>query len=299
MAQALANMEYLDWISKNIKSEHIIFDPNHRVFQIIDRNISWEDFQDLVLVLDKLRFKVPPPDFYNTNISQINFLGYERLFHQYLEDRLMGLNPNKTELILRNKFLLVGRIPKGDISNKKMIRTMVHTFLDSSKDISTQNILKFINLKLGKIYKLYIHKDGWLYINYDGPISYQKSNFSLAINSFRFILKKAIGHQSKDRIEFVVESMKENGLSQELLWKPTTVSTSIQGSIILESYSSGSFACFTGRHRIAAAQYLFKKGMLDDISLNFPRIIHPWDEWPSSNNLSLSCHSKDITVIDY
>ena len=108
--------------------------------------------------------------------------------------------------------------------------------------------------------------------------------FRKKLDFLKLKIKKIIGYASEDRILGVVKNIRENGWDENLTWLPHIGSNDTQGSIIGISSKSNSYSLLTGRHRIAAAVYLYKKGELSgDIVLDYPRIIYPWKTWVHDN----------------
>ena len=279
------NKKYAEYINYVIGgSRHLSFNSNKNAFEVSDYYLSWQDLESLNPSLKRMRFNKPPKDLFKTKLDEINLDYFDKFLENYCTDRLENNIPiSSTDLISKGeKIHVIGR----NLSNNFSLNSEKINYLQSLKD--SENPIHQILFKLYKndnlnLDNLYSTDEGWILCFLDDQIIFS-TGLRKKLDFFKLKIKKLIGYVSEDRILGVVKNIRKRGWDENLTWLPHIGSNEIQGSIIGISSKSNSYSLLTGRHRIAAAVYLYKKGELnDDIVLDYPRIIYPWKTWVYDN----------------
>ena len=115
---------------------------------------------------------------------------------------------------------------------------------------------------------------GWVLLRADVPIRPLDARQRLVVSA-KDLIKKVLHYREDDRVLQVVQSIEARGWDNDLAW------TEPEGGAVLGySKTTGRHFALTGRHRIAAARYLYSRGRLSGSTLmEFPVITYVWGPW--------------------
>lgn len=264
--------ELINFINKSFK--YISFNKKDSVFFIKNRNMTYEidteisDFVKLMSVNKKIINRLC-----NISLGSITLEYYDRCMVNYCEQVIDNKKKNRETCWAQNanKYISLGYYNKQHLEKYEIIK-----YLEKVDSLSSRWILNIINDELIK--KNFHVVNGWLL--YNGKL--RTDNFSF-INNFKsnlsYYLIKLFDYK-KDRIINTVNSITKRGWDEELAWSQT-------GVVLYKSNNTGKISCITGRHRLCAAVYLAKKGILNrNQKIFFPILTGNFDYIRTSNRPS-------------
>ena len=271
--------EYIDFIIGDL--DFLSFNEHLNAFEIKETNLTWSQIQTLRDPLERMRHTIPPLGIFETRVSDIDLGFYDKYLEDYCSDRLeKGKSIQSTDLMSKgNKTFVIGRSATQEnlsLSNKlEFVESLKY-----SKD--PYRMAAYAASKKNKdfvVNNLSIIEGGWIKVFIEDPIIY-KTGMDAFTQYYKEKIKRVFGYHSEDRIIGVINNIRKNGWDNNLSWKPHIGSESIQGGIIGISTESGTYSLLTGRHRVTAAVYLFKKGEIKEtISFDYPRLVYRWKTW--------------------
>ena len=277
--------EYSDYINYVIgESKHLSFNHESNAFEIENYQLSWLDFCSLSSSLKRMRYNIPPKGLFHTELREIELGFYDKYLEDYCTDRLeRNVSIGSTNLISKgDKVHVIGRNPSSTSFSDDEKKIYLKSLKNSSDPIH-KTLYRLNERNKFLLSNLYITDEDWILCFLSDPVIFS-SGLRRGIDHLKLQIKKLTGYVSEDRILGVIKNIRKKGWDDNLTWRPHIESNEIQGSIIGISSKSSSYSLLTGRHRVTAAVYLYKKGELDgEIVLDYPRIIYPWKTWVYDN----------------
>jgi hypothetical protein len=250
------------------------FDADTHVFDITATDVTWEQIQALGPVLQKLRNTPPPPPFSGVRLDALEMGYYDRCLEHYLVQRLRDGRAHDDTCWIRyaeNTFC-VGRVDVNTPWDDEA-RT---AFLEELGRRTGSHIWASIHhawrrdRSLAKA--LARDAEGWVLLLADIPI--RSLSRRQRMRSFGRTLTRRLRRLPEvDRVAGIAASIERHGWSNELARQPSA-------SVLGYSRATGRYMAMTGRHRIAAAKYLYRQGRLDGATyLEVPIIRYAWASW--------------------
>lgn len=231
----------------------------------------------------KLRFNRPPrPALFSIQLDQLN-LGYGvRCLEHYCHERLDSQIPHDETCWVQyaHKTRSLGRVLPGDVFDD---RVKVQVMEALGREQSGNNISMSIyrayrkNPDLAKALKP--NEDGWIFLHAD--ISIRSLNPAIRLKeAIRDFLKNLLRLPKNDPVLNTVKNIEQHGWQNDLAWQQNVDRPEVQGAILGYSKASQRYYALTGRHRIAAARYLYSRGTLSGSTiLEIPVITFPGEPW--------------------
>ena len=245
-------------------------------FEINEPDLSWDQIKVLGKALKKLRknrLETPPCKI--VGLEELVFGYYDRCLEHYCYERLNLNVPHDQTCWVRfaEKSYCLGKIdPDKDFNDHEKKK-----FFEA---LSLQNN-NFVSMSIYRAYKknpelrhaLKINNNGWIMLCADVPIRSLNKTTRIK-DDIKALIKKLIRYQKDDRVLNIVKNIENNGWNNDLAWQPN------HGFMLGYSRSSHRYLALTGRHRIAAARYLFSQGKISGSTIiEVPIITYTWKSW--------------------
>lgn len=252
------------------------FNYDAGTFEINEPDLTWDQIKVLGKALKKLRKNRPQsPPCKSVRLEELELGYYDRCLEHYCYERLNLNVPHDQTCWVRfaEKSYCLGRVDPGiDFNDNEKEKFL--------KDLCHQND-NFVSMSIYRAYKknaelrhaLKIDSNGWIIFCADVPIRSLNKTTRIK-DDIKALIKKLLRYQQDDRVLDIVKNIDNKGWNNELAWEPN------HGFMLGYSGSSHRYLALTGRHRIAAARYLFSQGKISGSTLiEVPIITYPWKSW--------------------
>jgi len=223
------------------------------------------------------RGEVRPPSFCSVRLDQLVTGYYDRCLEHYCYERLNLKVPHEQTCWVRfaSKTYCLGRAkPDTEFDHGAKIQFLERLRRDERDNYVAMSVYRAYQRNPELIDGLKKDEAGWIILHADVPIRPldPKERVKVSVKDF---LKKVLGYPNDDRVLRVVQSIETHGWDNDLAWKLPE-----GGAVLGYSRSTGRYFAITGRHRVAAARYLYSQGKLSGATLlEFPVITYLWGAW--------------------
>jgi len=239
---------------------------------------TWEQTRILGKAIRKLcHRRPPPPAFCSVRLDELTMGYYDRCLEYYCYERL-ELNRRHEETCwvrYAEKTYCLGRMdPAAEFGPEEKARFMERLAREESRNYVAMSVWRAYRKNHRLLRTLKKDDEGWVLLLADipmRPLGYRERLVASAKESAKRVLR----YPREDRVLRVVRSIEASGWNNDIAW------TEPEGGAVLGYSTSGRrYFALTGRHRIAAARYLYSQGKLSGATLlEFPVIEYPWGPW--------------------
>lgn len=257
--------EKLDFVDEayRVIEEHnyLSYDEKTKVIWVSDIDISNEVVNTIMALVESLRYVDADEKFtVSTPIHGLSLHYYDQCLSRYCSQMLdEGRKHSETCWVKSAEKNVSLGISKNEVED-------VLEYLHENRKYYPE---AYEFLKINEKYTSQVSQDdeGWVFLKYLLP--FEQGNRDKVKSIIKQVFPKN-SFQRKDRVLDVVASIRRSGWDEKMAWSP-------QGSVLGYSRSSCKYSSLTGRHRVAAASYLYqRKELPEDFKFNFPVISFPW-----------------------
>jgi len=251
------------------------FNEGTGAFDISEPDVTWEQIGLIGPAIRTLRNTPPPPPALSSvRLADLVTGYYDRCLEHHAFQRLNESVPHAQTCWIRyaqNTFCL-GRIdPDAELDQAAAIRFLTEMGRRADNPANA-SIAREFRRDPGLWKALRKDRDGWLMFHADIPIRSVLLRKRLKAYWKTFV-NRVTRTPEEDRVLGLVRSIEAHGWSNDLARQPS-------GSVLGYSRKTGRYMALTGRHRIAAARYLYSQGRLaGQTRLEVPVITYPWASW--------------------
>lgn len=253
----------------------LTFNEAEHTFDISVEDPRWAQLTSLAPAIQKLRNTPPAMPFSGLTVNRLT-VGYrDRCLQRYMTQHFReGRSHSETCWVrFAENTYCVGRADLREAFDDEA-RARVLDGLAQRRD-------SHIYASIGRVWRrdrslvkaVQRDRDGWILFMAEIPIISLMWRWRLRFARERLI-RRLRGIPLEDRVIGIVKSIEARGWSNELARQPSS-------SVLGYSRVTGRYAAITGRHRLAAARYLFEQGRLDGATfIEVPILSYPWPTWP-------------------
>ena len=273
-----AQKAYVEDVTEGIP--FLSFDYSTGQFSVSDAvaDPTWEEIRALGKAIRKLcHRRPPPPSFYSVRLDELNMGYYDRCLEYYCHERL-DLNRSHEETCwarYAEKTYCLGRGDRaGEFDAEQKARFMEWLAREERDNYVAMSVWRACRTNRRLLDALKRDDEGWVLLHADIPIRPLDGRQRL-VASMKEWVKRMLRYPRNDRVLLVVRSIEAHGWDNAAAWKEPE-----GGAVLGYSRTWHRYFALTGRHRIAAARYLYSQGKLAGSTiLEFPVISYPWGPW--------------------
>jgi hypothetical protein len=216
---------------------------------------TWEQLRVLGKAIRKLSHnRPPPPTFCSVRLDQLVTGYYDRCLEHYCYERLNLKIPHEQTCWVRfaEKTYCLGRVdPSTEFDDEAKARFLESLGREERDNYVAMSIYRAYRKNPEIRHALKKDDEGWLILHADVPIGPldRRERIKVSVKDF---LKRMLRYPRDDRILKVVQSIETRGWDNDLAWELPE-----GGAVLGYSRTTGRYFALTGRHRIAAARYLY------------------------------------------
>lgn len=259
------------------RSPLLAFNEAERTFDITVERPTWAQIESLGPAIQKLRNTPPPMPFSGLTVDRL-VMGYrDRCLQRYMVQRFREGRRHAETCWVRfgENTYCVGRAEPGEAFDDEA-RAQVLDRLAAREDSHIYaSIARAWRRDRSLIKAVQRDRDGFVMFMAEIPIITLQRRWKVRLAIDRWMKRLGL-RREEDRVVGIVRSIEARGWSNELARMPSS-------SVLGFSRTARRYAAITGRHRLAAARYLFDHGRLAvSTFIEVPIVTYPWPTWPYS-----------------
>ena len=219
----------------------------------------------------------PPPVFCSVPLNRLITGYYDHCLEYYCYERLnLNLSHEQTCWVrFAERTYCLGKIdPVGMFDDDAKVNFLEKLAREESDNYVAMSTYRAYRRDSRLLRALKKDNEGWVLLLADIPIGPFNRRRRL-VASAKDWTKKLLRFPRDDRVLQVVHSIKAHGWDNDLSWVEPE-----GGAVLGYSRTTECYFALTGRHRLAAAKYLYSQGKLSGSTLlEFPVITYSWGPW--------------------
>lgn len=259
--------------------EFISFDYEDNTFLLDEHCNTVDGFKNVTKLVEKLRWDEFWFDVKQTPIVDMSFNYHDSCMQNYCYQIIdQGISHKDTcwENVTSRRFHM-GIFNNNQSFDRKFKEKFIEDLSINTNNIIINNlhysIKRDYEYKREKMFEnLTLSNNNWITVQLINPITFSVRTERI-VHEFKKRIKNLTSYKLNERIITISENILNKKWNQDLGWEcPNTV--------LGYSTKSKEYMTFTGRHRVNAAVYLFKKGV--DIGIecfSYPVLKYNWSEW--------------------
>ena len=253
----------------------LTFNEAQRTFDITVEEPTWAQLESLGPAIQKLRNTPPAMPFSGLTVDRL-VMGYrDRCLQRYMIQRFQEGRRHAETCWVRfaENTYCVGRADLREAFDDDARARVLDGLADRRDSHIYASIGRAWRRDPTLVKALQRDRDGFIMFMAEIPIITLQWRWKIRVAIDRWMWRLGL-RPAEDRVVGIVRSIEARGWSNELARMPSS-------SVLGFSRTTGRYSAITGRHRLAAARYLFDQRRLDGSTfIEIPIVTYPWPTWP-------------------